>query len=74
MQIISLIQGLWVALTILYFFVNLRKGICSYVAYMILVPHMNINLGIKLQWNVVNILLLLAYLIACQMGKTKKNL
>lgn len=73
MQIISLIQGLWVALTILLFFVNLRKGICSYVAYMILVPYMNINLGIKLQWNMVNILLLFAYLIAHQMGKTKKQ-
>lgn len=71
MQIISLIQGLWVALIILYFFVNLRKGICLYVAYMILVPYMNINLGIKLQWNMVNILLLFAYLIAHQ--KNAKN-
>ena len=45
MQIISLIQGLWVALIILMFFVKLRTGICSHVAYMMLVPYMNINLG-----------------------------
>lgn len=61
MQIISLIQGLWVALIILMFFVKLRTGICLYVAYMILVPYMNINLGINLQWNMVNTLLLVAF-------------
>lgn len=72
MEIISLIQGLWVALTILLFFVNLRKGICSYVSYMILVPYMNINLGISLQWNMVNVLLLLAYFLIHKKDKKKK--
>ena len=65
MQIISLIQGLWVALIILMFFVKLRTGICLYVAYMILVPYMNINLGINLQWNMVNTLLLVAFFFSC---------
>lgn len=60
MQIISLIQGLWVALIILMFFVKMRTGICLYVAYIMLVPYMNINLGINLQWNLVNILMLFA--------------
>lgn len=69
MQIISLIQGLWVALIILMFFAKMRTGICLYVAYMILVPYMNINLGIKLQWNMVNILLLVAFFISCYKGK-----
>lgn len=73
MGFISLIQGLWVALIILMFFVNLRKGICLYVAYMILVPYMNINLGITLQWNMVNVLLLLAYLLAHQMRSKKEK-
>ena len=73
MQIISLIQGLWVALIILMFFVKLRTGICLYVAYMILVPYMNINLGINLQWNMVNTLLLVAFLISFNKGK-KKNI
>lgn len=63
MQIISLIQGLWVALIILMFFAKLRTGICLYVAYMILVPYMNINLGINLQWNFVNLILLFAFLL-----------
>lgn len=63
MQIISLIQGLWVALIILMFFAKLRIGICLYVAYMILVPYMNINLGINLQWNFVNLILLFAFLL-----------
>lgn len=69
MQIISLIQGLWVALIILMFFVKLRTGICLYVAYMILVPYMNINLGINLQWNMVNTLLLVAFFFSCYKGK-----
>ena len=60
MQIISLIQGLWVGLIILMFFVKIRTGICLYVAYILLVPYMNINLGINLQWNLVNILMLFA--------------
>lgn len=69
MQVISLIQGLWVALIILMFFVRLRTGICMYVAYMILVPYMNINLGINLQWNVVNVLLLAAFFLSYNKGK-----
>ena len=68
MQIISLIQGLWVALIILMFFVKLRTGICLYVAYMILVPYMNINLGINLQWNLVNVLLLVAFFLTFKKG------
>ena len=68
MQIISLIQGLWVALIILMFFVKLRTGICLYVAYMILVPYMNINLGINLQWNMVNVLLLVAFFLSYKKG------
>ena len=71
MQIISLIQGLWVALIILMFFIKLRTGICLYVAYMILVPYMNINVGINLQWNMVNTLLLVAFLISFK--KRKKS-
>lgn len=69
MQIISLIQGLWVALIILMFFAKMRTGICLYVAYMILVPYMNINLGISLQWNMVNTLLLVAFFLSCYKGK-----
>ena len=69
MQVISLIQGLWVAMIILMFFVRLRTGICMYVAYMILVPYMNINLGINLQWNVVNVLLLAAFFLTYNKGK-----
>lgn len=68
MQIISLIQGLWVALIILMFFAKLRTGICLYVAYMVLVPYMNINVGINLQWNMVNTLLLIAFLISFNKG------
>lgn len=69
MQIISLIQGLWVALIILMFFAKLRTGICLYVAYMILVPYMNINLGINFSWNLVNTLLLVVFVISCNRGK-----
>ena len=64
MQIISLIQGLWVALIIVMAFAKLRTGICIYVAYMILVPYININLGIDLQWNVVHILMLLGFFVS----------
>lgn len=72
MQIISLIQGLWVALIILMFFAKLRTGICLYVAYMILVPYMNINLGINLQWNLVNVLLLVAFFWSYEYGREER--
>lgn len=72
MQIISLIQGLWVALIILMFFAKLRTGICLYVAYMILVPYMNINLGINLQWNLVNVLLLVAFFLSYEYGREER--
>ena len=72
MQIISLIQGLWVALIILMFFVKLRTGICLYVAYMILVPYMNINLGINLQWNLVNVLVLVAFFLSYEYGREER--
>lgn len=68
MQIISLIQGLWISLIILMLFLKLRIGICLYVAYMILVPYMNINIGINLSWNMVNTLLLVAFFISCNRG------
>lgn len=64
MQIVSLIQGFWVALIILMSFVKLRVGLCLYVAYIILVPYMNINFGINLQWNLVNIILLFSFFVA----------
>lgn len=72
MQIISLIQGLWVALIILMFFARLRTGICLYVAYMILVPYMNINLGINLQWNLVNVLVLVAFFLSYEYGREER--
>lgn len=55
------IQGLWVLLTIVFFFFRLRIGLCLYVAYIFMVPYMNIRLGVNLQWNFVNMLLLGAF-------------
>lgn len=72
MQIISLIQGLWVALIIFFFFVKIRTGICLYVAYFILVPYMKINLGVSLQWNLVNIILLIAYFLTARGSNNHK--
>lgn len=60
MPIISLIQALWVCFIIVFFFAKIRIGLCLYTAYIILVPYMNINIGIPLQWNFVNMLLLIA--------------
>lgn len=56
-----LIQGLWVLLMIVFFFTKIRIGLCIYAAYIILVPYMNIHLGITFQWNLVNTLLLIAF-------------
>lgn len=64
MEFISLIQGLWVILTLCLFFIKMRIGLCLYIAYIFLVPYMNINLGINLQWNLVNLILLLAFFVA----------
>lgn len=74
MQIISLIQALWVVLIIIFFFAKLRIGLCMYVAYIMLVPYMNIDIGVNLQWNFVNLILLFAFFINWTNNKGSKKI
>jgi len=61
--IITVLQATWVVFIIAMLFIRFRVGLSAYLAYILLVPYMHINLGIiTLQWNFVNVLLLIAFL------------
>ncbi len=61
--IVQLLQSLWVAFIVIMLFYRFRIGVASYLAYIFLVPYMKIDIeGFVLQWNFINILLLIAFL------------
>ena len=69
----ALILSIWLILIILLAFFNIKGCICLYMAYLILVPFLNINIGgINLQYNLVNTLLLLGFIFKYQ--KRLKNI
>ena len=56
---IALLQELWVFLIFAFLIIRFKIGLAFYLSYIILVPYLNINIGgIQLQWNFVNILVL----------------
>lgn len=60
----ALILSIWLILIILLAFFNIKSCICLYTAYLILVPFLNINIGgLNLQYNLVNLLILLGFII-----------
>lgn len=57
---IELIQGLWVGLILVLLVCRFKIGLALYMAYILLVPFMNINIaGVSLRWNLVNIFVFL---------------
>ena len=67
MEIVTIIQSLqllWVLFIMIMLFVRFRIGVAAYLAYIFLVPYMKIEVGgIVLQWNFINILVLIAFFI-----------
>lgn len=60
---ISLLQGIWVFLIFIFLILRFKIGIALYLAYIMLVPYMNIKIGgIPLQWNFVNLIVLIVSL------------
>ena len=67
---VQFIQGFWVLLIVFFLLFKFRIGLAFYLAYLILVPYMNINFwGFNFQWNLINTLLLLCFIYTF---KTKK--
>lgn len=64
LSIIQNIQSLWVLFIMVMLFVRFRIGVAAYLAYIFLVPFMKIEIGgYVLQWNFINILVLLAFFV-----------
>ena len=72
MNIFVLLQSVWIVLILFLAFYRFKYGLASYLLYMMLVPYMQISLGgISLQWNFVNILIVVAYILECSKKKSK---
>lgn len=64
LTIIQILQSLWVLFIVVMLFWRFRVGVAAYLAYILLVPYMRIDIGgMTLQWNLINILLLVAFFI-----------
>ena len=64
LTIITVLQSLWVIFIVVMLFWRFRIGVAGYLAYVFLVPYMKIDIGgMTLQWNLINILLLIAFFI-----------
>ena len=62
LTIIQALQSLWVFFIVIMLFWKFRIGVAGYLAYIFLVPYMRIDIGgFTLQWNLINIILLIAF-------------
>lgn len=60
--LLPILQTLWVIFIVVMLFWKFRIGVAAYLAYIFLIPYMKISLGgLTLQWNLINIILLLAF-------------
>lgn len=72
--IIQLLQSLWIAFIVIMLFYRFRIGVASYLAYIFLVPYMKIDIGgILLQWNLINIIVLIAFFVHQKKLEIKRN-
>ena len=68
LSIVQILQTLWVIFIVIMLFWRFRIGVAAYLAYIFLVPYMKITIGglselggFTLQWNIINILTLVAF-------------
>ena len=62
--IVQLFQSLWVLYIVVMLFVKFRNGVAAYLAYIFLVPYMKLSIGgFVLQWNLINIIVLIAFFV-----------
>lgn len=64
MDLIVTLQSIWIFLIIALSIYKLKWGVSAYLAYLFLVPYMNLNLfGLNLQWNLFNFFMLVLMLV-----------
>lgn len=77
MNIIIPVITIWALLIIVLAFINVKYSIYTYIAYLILVPNMQLNaLGIQLSYNLVNIAIICSYLfklVICNQNSKKEK-
>ena len=62
--IVQQLQSLWVLYIVVMLFVRFRIGVAAYLAYIFLVPYMKLSIsGFVLQWNLINIIVLIAFFV-----------
>ena len=69
LTLIQILQTIWVFFIVIMLFGRFRIGVAAYLAYIFLVPYMKINIGafsgmegLTFQWNIINLILLIAFL------------
>lgn len=71
--IIQSLQSLWIIFIMIMLIFRFHIGVAAYLAYFFLVPYMRIELGgVVLQWNFINILVLLTFFIHQHNTKNKR--
>jgi hypothetical protein len=64
MNIIIPVITIWALLVIVLAFINIKYSVWAYIAYLILVPNMQLNVfGVQLSYNLVNIAIICSYLL-----------
>ena len=62
--IVQILQSLWIFYIVVMLFVKFRNGVAAYLAYIFLVPYMKLSIGgFVLQWNLINIIVLIAFFV-----------
>ena len=58
---IAFLQSIWIILIFVFLMQRFKIGLALYLAYIILVPYLSINIaGVPVQWNFVNLIILLS--------------
>lgn len=65
----SIILAIWIALIAVLLIFKFDYGVFLYLAYILLVPYMQIHFGVTLSWNLINLVLMVAIFIQCKRKK-----
>ena len=65
----SIILAIWIVLIASLLILKFNYGVFLYLAYILLVPYMQIHVGVTLSWNLINLILIFAICIQCKRKK-----
>lgn len=60
-MVIQLIQFFWIMLIVIFSFTKIGIGVALYLVYLLLVPYMQIRIGVNFSYNLINALLLAGF-------------